>query len=91
MTAIYIVIGDWLMYCLVFIVFFSGQYHFVVDEVTVKVAVITSSVAKNIFGVAEITFKVAVITSSVDNISLFVAKITFVVAEITLKWLWWLL
>ena len=35
------------------------------DEITFKVAVITSSVAKIICVVAEITFKVAVITSSV--------------------------
>ena len=50
----------------------------IIVEITFKVAVITSSVAKITFVVAEITFKVAMITSSV-------AKITFVVAEITLK------
>ena len=42
-------------------------------EITFKVAVITSSVAKISFVVAETTLKVAVITSSVDKISLFVA------------------
>ena len=51
---------------------------FAVAEITIKVAVITSSVAKITFVGAVITFKVAVITSAV-------AKITFVVAEMTLK------
>ena len=42
-------------------------------EITFKVAVITSSVAKITFVVAEITLKLEVITSSVDKICLFVA------------------
>ena len=47
-------------------------------EITFKIVVITSSVAKITFAVTEITFIVAVITS-------LVVKITFVVAEITFK------
>ena len=43
---------------------------FVATEVTVKVAVITSSVVKITFVVAETTFEVAVITSSVTKITL---------------------
>ena len=68
-----------------------AKITFVAAEITLKVAVIissvdtiffllTSSVAKMTFVVAEITFKVAVITS-------LVAKITFVVAMIILNWL----
>ena len=75
--AIYIVIADWLMYCIL-----SSSVTtitFVVPEITFKVAVITSPVVKIIFVVAEITFKVAVITSSLDKISLFMTKIA----------LWW--
>ena len=46
-----------------------SKITFVVTEITVKVAVIISSVVKNTFVVAEITFKVVVITSSVVKIS----------------------
>ena len=42
-------------------------------EITFKVAVISSSVAKITFVVAEIIFKVAVITSSVVKITIVVA------------------
>ena len=42
-------------------------------EITFKVAVISSSVAKIPFVVAEIIFKVAVITSSVVKITIVVA------------------
>ena len=81
--AIYIVIADWVMHCL--LSSSVANITFVVLEITFKVAVITSRVVKIIFVVAEITFKVAVITSSVDKISLFMAKIIFV--EFFLKWL----
>ena len=49
---------------------------FVPTEVTFKVVVITSSVAKITLAVDEMTFKVAIINYSV-------VKITFVVTEIT--------
>ena len=65
---------------------------FVVAEVTFKVAVMTSSVAKFslfvakiTFVVAEITFNMAVMTSSVPKFSSFVAKVTFVGAQITFE------
>ena len=48
----------------------QGPRSLVVAEITFKVAVSTSSMAKIIFIVAEITFKVIVITPSVVNISL---------------------
>ena len=51
---------------------FQANITFVMAKITIKVAAITSPVAKLIFVDAEITFKVAVITSPV-------AKITFVV------------
>ena len=44
--------------------------NFVLVEITIKLAVITSSVAKIFFVVAQITFKVAVITSSVAKITI---------------------
>ena len=65
--AIYIVIADRLMHCL--LSSSLAKITLVVPEITFKVAVITSPVVKIIFVVAEITFKVAVITSSVDKIS----------------------
>ena len=64
----------------------------VVGEITFKVAVMTSLVAKIslyvakiTFVVAEITFNMTVMTFSVSKISSFVAKVTFVVAQITFK------
>ena len=42
---------------------------FVVAEITFKVAIITSSLAKITFVVAEITLRMAVITSSVVKIT----------------------
>ena len=64
--AIYIVIADWVMHCL--LSSSVAKITFVVPEITFKVAVITSPVVKIIFVVAEITFKVAVSTSLVDKI-----------------------
>ena len=46
-------------------------------EITFKVAVMTSSVAKITFGVVEIIFKVAVITSSVAKITVLWLKDNF--------------
>ena len=64
----------------------------VVGEITFKVAVMTSLVAKLslfmteiTFVVAEITFNMAVMTSSVSKISSYGAKVTFVVAQITFE------
>ena len=80
--AIYIVIADWLMHCL--LSSSVAKITLVVPEITLKVAVITSSVdkislfmAKITFVVAGITFKVAVITSSVAKINCVLAEITF--------------
>ena len=60
-------------------------------EITFKVAVITSSVAKITFVVTEITFNVAVITSLVVKINFVVFKLsvmTYSVVKITFeKWL----
>ena len=68
---------------------------FLVDEITFKVTVITSSVAnitfvvskwpKSPLVVAKIIFKEAVIISSVATITFVVAKITFAVTETTFK------
>ena len=69
--AIYIVIADWLMHCL--LSSSVAKITFVVPETTFIVAVIASPVVKIIFVVA------------VDKISLFMAKIAFVVAGITFK------
>ena len=64
-TAIYIVISDWLMHCLLYSS--VANITFVLAEITFKVALLTSSVPKITFVVAEITFKVAVMTSLVAN------------------------
>ena len=61
--AIYIVISDWLMHCL--LSFSVAKITFLLAEITFKVVLFTSSVPKITFMVTEITFKVAVMTSLV--------------------------
>ena len=60
-----------------------AKITFVVAEITIKVAMITSSVTKITCVVTEITFKVGLITSSVAKITFVVAEITFIIEMIT--------